>query len=211
MKALNNYKNFVRQENPFSPQTKFEPTIIEEFICRMLKAKFGNDTLMYGSVSAYSSLYFTYLSKEAFKSGVELKINAKNQDVGIYKKETLITNDGKEHPIFIPIVCIECKTYLDKTMYEGSVATAIKIKNGNPRCLFFIVTETYDVSGDVDIDTTQIDNIYVLRQQRRKQNKPVKDISADVLQRMLYEIDRRLSTERSSVDEMITTKGYLRE
>ena len=33
-------------------------------------------------------------------------------------------------------------------MLEGSVSTAAKIKNGNPKCLFFIVTETYEV-GDL--------------------------------------------------------------
>ena len=56
---------------------------------------------------------------------------------------------------------------LDKTMYEGSVATADKIKTGNPYCLFYLVTETYDISSDVDIQTSKIDDIYVLRKQIR--------------------------------------------
>ena len=52
-------------------------------------------------------------------------------------------------------------------LLEGSVSTAAKIKNGNPKCLFFIVTETYDVGDAVDIETSQIDNIYILRKQKR--------------------------------------------
>ncbi len=63
----------------------------------------------------------------------------------------------------MPIVSIECKTYLDKTMYEGSVATAEKIKKGNLYCIFLIVTETYQVSLGVDPKYSLIDQIYVLR------------------------------------------------
>ncbi len=159
----------------------------------------------------HCSLYFSYPSKEAFKQGVDLKINVKDQDVGIYKKEVIKTDDGKMHTISIPMVCIECKAYLDKTMYEGSVATATKIKNGNPRCLFFIVTETYDVFSSVDIDMTQIDNIYILRKQRRNRNNPANAISVDVIEHMLEKISLRLGTERLSVDEMIKRNGYLRD
>ena len=214
VKALNEYKDYVLQDNPFTSQSKFDPSIVEEFICQTLKAKFGNDVLMYGSVKAYSSLYFTYPSKEAFKQGVVLKINVKDQDVGIYKKEAIRTEDGTIHDIIIPMVCVECKTYLDKTMYEGSVATAIKIKNGNPRCLFYIVTETYDVSSSVDIDMTQIDNIYVLRKQRRRAgagSTSINKISADVVKHLLQKIEVRLQAEKETVDELIKGKGYLRD
>lgn len=211
--ALNQYKDFVARENPpnnpkFTSQSKFAPTILEEFICQVLRARFGNETLKYGSVSAYSSLYFSYSSKESFKEGVDLKINVKNQDVGVYKTEILTTDDGKRHKIHIPIVCIECKTYLDKTMYEGSVATAAKIKNGNPHCLFFIVTERYEVSSAVDISASEIDNIYILRKQRKQQ--PHNPIYADVIQHLLDWIDGRMTDERLPVDTMIHERGYLR-
>ena len=170
VKALNKYKDFVTSNSKYSAQTKFAPTIIEEFLCRLFKAKFGNGILMYGSVKAYSSLYFSYANKEAFKKNVDIKFNFKDQDLGIYKKEVISTSDGRQHTIYIPIVCVECKTFLDKTMYEGIALTASKVKNGNPQCLFFIVTETYAVSSDVDIETSQIDDIFVLRQQRRSGN-----------------------------------------
>ena len=109
--ALNRYKDFVLQKSNYSAQSKFSSTIIEEFICRVLKNSFGNGVLLYGSVKAYSSLYFSYPNKSAFKSDVDIKINVKDQDVGIYKKEILINKKGKHHEVYIPIVCIECKTY----------------------------------------------------------------------------------------------------
>ena len=116
---MNKYKNHVEAHNVYTAQSKFAPTIIEEFLCRVLKNEFGNDVLQYGPVSAYSSLYFSYSDKVAFKEGIEIKLNVKDQDVGIYKKEVLTSSAGGKHEISIPIVCIECKTYLDKTMYEG--------------------------------------------------------------------------------------------
>ena len=206
--------NISKSDNKkiFSAQSKFESTIIEEYLCRILKNKFGNDVLQYGPVQAYSSLYFSYSDKSSFKQGVEIKLNVKNQDVGIYKRERLSVNSDKNYSVFIPIVCIECKTYLDKTMYEGSVATANRIKMGNPYCTFIIVTETYDIKKEVDIETSLIDNIYVLRKQRRNEhNKNPNPIFADVIRSLLDFIRSKLDSRRKSVDELIKTIGYLRQ
>lgn len=208
--ALNTYKDFVARHSKYKFQSKFAPTIIEEFVCRILKNEFGNDVLMYGSVSAYSSLYFSYSGKKSFKQGIDLRLNVKEQDVGIYKKETLTSDSGDKHDIFIPIVCIECKTYLDKTMYEGSVATADKIKSGNPHCLFLLVTETYGVSQNVDIELSNIDNIYVLRKQRTRKNQTPKPIFYEVVKHLVETIRKQLESNRLPVDERIEQYGYLR-
>ena len=204
--GLNEYKDFVSEHSSFSAQSKFAPTIVEEFLCLLLQERFGNDILRYGSIKAYSSLYFSYSGTEEFKQGVDLRINVKDQDVSIFKEEVIQTADGTEHKIFIPLVCIECKTYLDKTMYEGAVATAAKVKTGNPHCLFVIVTETYDMASNVDISSSQIDNIYVLRKRRRRRDIP---IQADVVESLLDRIERHLNAERLPVDEMIRQRGYL--
>ena len=216
VEALNEYKDFVFQNNRrpngkpyYSAQSKFEPTIIEEFIYRILREIFGNGVLLYGSVKAYSSMYFSHTGINSFKTGAKIEFNEKDQDVGIYKQEEVTTKSGQIREISIPIVCIECKTYLDKTMYEGSVATASKIKTGNPHCLFFVVTETYDIaSSAVDIEASDIDNIYILRKQRRNATSS-NPIFADVFEHMLQHIERNL-TDRLSVDEMIEM-GYIRQ
>lgn len=206
--GLNAYKDFVSEHSEFSSQSKFAPTIIEEFLCLLLQDRFGNDVLRYGSIKAYSSLYFSYSGTEDFKQGAHLRINVKDQDVSIFKEEVITTTDGTAHKIFIPLVCIECKTYLDKTMYEGSVATAAKIKSGNPHCLFIIVTETYEIASNVDVSSSQIDNIYVLRKRRRRRDIPIQE---DVVQSLLARIERHLTDERLPVDEMIRQRGYLLE
>ena len=94
---------------------------------------------------------------------------------------------GREKRVLkVPIISIECKTYLDKTMLEGSVSTAEKIKKGNPQAKFYIVTETYDVDYEVDIYGTQIDQIYVLRKQKREKtnSKDLNPISAEVIKNL---------------------------
>ena len=209
--ALNHYKDFVREENPFKPQSKFEPTIIEEFVCHILRKEFGNHELSIGNVKAYSSLYFSYSGAQDFKNALELRVNEKDQDVGIYTEETLTTKNGVVHKIYVPMVCIECKTYLDKTMYEGTVATAAKVKNGNPHCLFFIVTETYEVFSAVEIALSQIDNIYILRKQRRKSSGSLNPIQRDVIQSMIDRIELQFTQARKPVDRMISERGFILE
>ncbi len=53
-------------------------------------------------------------------------------------------------------------------MLDGSIATASKIKSGNPYCLFFIVCETYEVGKQVDPQYTDIDQIYSLRKSDKR-------------------------------------------
>ena len=96
VQALNKYKNFVHTNSEYSAQSKFEPTILEEFLNTILKKKFGNEILQYGSINAYSSMYFSYANKQEFKEGVNLKLNVKNQDVSIFKKEILQIGDKKK-------------------------------------------------------------------------------------------------------------------
>ena len=130
-----------------------------------------------------------------------MRINVKDQDFAIYRK-ILIKANGESKEINVPIVAIECKTYIDKTMLEGAIATAEKFKNGNPYCLYVVVTETYGVSYDVDPAYSRIDQIYVLRKGKMTDNpidyEVVKDLFSFVknhLERDWSDIKKRLETE----------------
>ena len=131
---------------------------------------------------------------------------AKDQDFAISKKVQLITslppNEIKEQSIIhVPVVSIECKTYLDKTMYEGSVATAEKIKRGNPYSLFLIVTETYEVASNVDPAYSEIDQIYVLRKQSQRENR--RAIQSDIVEDLYKRVEQHLSGSWRDVDTKI--------
>ena len=97
-----------------------------------------------------------------------VEINVKDQDFAIYRKVEL-SIDGKGKEIKVPIVAVENKTYLDKTMLEGVIATAEKLKSWNPYTRFVVVSENYDVDLKVDPVYSRIDQIYVLRKSKRKE------------------------------------------
>lgn len=170
----NKYVKFIRKNNKkkdgkpiYTFQTKFESTILEESICRIFSC-FEDEVIKVGGIEAYLNMYFCNTDYKNFKKNTLAKINTKNQDFAIYKKiEMTIDNNDNKIETFIPVVAIECKTYLDKTMLEGSIATAEKIKNGNPYCRFCIVTEDYEVTSDVDVSNSRIDEIYVLTKKNK--------------------------------------------
>ncbi len=218
--TLNKYK---AQAEKFSTnagllaQDKFLSSIIEEFICQSLidaapVPKGGEDAWEYGSAKVYSSMHFSHNPvQEGNASSVAIKISEKDQDVSIYRSRKIILENGgrQERTVRVPIVCIECKTYLDKTMYEGSVSTAMRLKQGNPQCLFFIVCETYAVADDVDLDPA-IDNIYILRKQKSKKELKLNLIQADVIEHMINRIKNSLSERIQETNEMIA-RGYFRK
>lgn len=184
VKLFNEYKDFIDQPKfrkeagnryGFTSQSQLHSSALEEFMFYLFKDidKLKDKHINWGRTHAYTNLYFAPPSIDEFEKSSNIVINVKDQDFSISKEivvKSRVSNNKnwQEREIYVPIVSIECKTYLDKTMYEGSVATAEKIKKGNPYCIFLIVTETYQVSLDVDPRCSSIDQIYVLRKDNDK-------------------------------------------
>ena len=74
--------------------------------------------------------------------------------------------DAETHKFDIPAVAIECKTYLDKTMLEGSSRAAEELKARNPNALYIVVMEWIKLSEAVNLRKYKVDQIYVLRKQK---------------------------------------------
>ncbi|MEW5694232.1 MAG: Bpu10I family restriction endonuclease [Candidatus Hydrogenedentota bacterium] len=208
------YKSFIDQPKfkkeagnkfGFTSQSQLHSSVIEEFMYYLFKdiGKLANKHIYWGRTQAYTNLYFAPPSIEAFEESSNIVINVKNQDFSISKevilKSRVSNNENwQENTIYVPIVSIECKTYLDKTMYEGSVPTAEKIKKGNPYCIFLIVTETYEVSLDVDPKYSSIDQIYVLRKESR--DNPIYE---DVVWDLFSFVNSHISSDWYNVRERI--------
>ena len=216
--SWNTYLNFVRANNKnaygkpiFPPQSKFEPTILEEVIYRMFK-EYESEKIRIGGIKAFSNMFFSPSDFENFKECSNIKVNTKDQDFAIYKQvEINITDNNEPIKAFVPFLAIECKTYLDKTMLEGSVATAEKIKNGNPYCRFCIVTERYDVGKTVDIKNTRIDQIYILKKDAKKSNSDSIDIQQDVVQLIYEDTKKHLNAKWADTEKSIREKGIIFE
>jgi hypothetical protein len=221
VKLLNKYKNFINQSKfkkekgrttGFIHQDKLHSTVTEEFLYYLFKdiASLEDKHINFGPTEAYSNLYFAPPNIDAFEDRSNIVINVKNQDFSISKevilKSRVSNNENwQESKIYVPIVSIECKTYLDKTMFEGSVSTAEKVKKGNPYCIFLIVTETYDVSLDVDPKYSLIDQIYVLRKQKRQKGKEkqLNPIHEDIVYDLFKFVKTHISSEWYNVQERI--------
>jgi len=207
IEAFITYKEAIKNSNhPFTSQSKFEPTILEEFLYHLFK-ELENKNIKVGKIKAYSNLYFSPKNLEEFKIKNFIKINTKDQDFAIYKKVLFNDEYNEKYQIFVPVVAIECKTYLDKTMLEGAIATAEKIKFGNPHCKFFIVTETYEVDYKVDPATSRIDNIFVLKKGGR--DKRNDKISKDVILLLYNEVKKFLNSNWSNIKNNIENYGTI--
>lgn len=217
--ALNAYYDFLRgngYDNVFKSQSKFRPTILEEFMSLLFgdmiaayreKAGVTDEALMFGSVKAYANLYFYGSDFIRFVQQPTIGINQKDQDFAVYRKASLSIDSQRPIRVCLPVIAIENKTYIDKTMFEGSVATAEKIKAGNPYCLFYIVTEWYDVSFDVDPVYSRIDQIYVLRKSKRKGEWT--PIDPGVVCRLVDDVIAHFGRPWSEIERKLADTGLL--
>lgn len=220
VKTLNKYYDFFDNNdyyNIFSSQGKFRSTILEEFTYLLIKDVVADtkktlrdeikEFLQIGSSRAYTNLYFLGTNLVDFVESPQIGINQKDQDFAIFRPITLSVGNGKETKTNLPIVSIENKTYIDKTMLEGAIATAEKIKSGNPYSLYLIVTENYDVDLQIDPIYSRIDQIYVLRKSKRK-GEP-KPIDADVVYGLVCDIKNHLDRDWSNVKKKMEEKGKI--
>lgn len=218
VQLLNDYYNFLNTnnyDNVFTSQGKLRPTILEEFMyllfkdyVKSLKQRYhdSTDVLDSGNAKSYTNMYFTSSSIEHFIESPNVEINVKDQDFAIYRNTTLSINNKKKN-IKIPVIAVECKTYIDRTMLEGIIATAEKIKTGNPYTLFIVVSENYDVDLSVDPAYSRIDQIYVLRKCKRKEDWA--NISSKVVLRMFKEVTKHIERPWSDVENKMRNQGII--
>lgn len=218
VRLLNGYYEVFRNlhiegdgDEYYDSRSKIRSTILEEFMFLLFKefvdkliGQEKKKVLKNGNTKAYSNLYFTATDINEFVKDPSIQINTKNQDYAIFREVELSLVGSKKKPqkAAIPILAIENKTYLDKTMLEGAIATAEKIKMGAPYSVFIVVTETYAVDNSVDPVYSRIDQIFVLRKckdDERSQN----DIKVDVVRKMFWFVVDRLLRPWSEVGEKV--------
>lgn len=218
VKLLNTYYNFLHSrdfDNLFSAQGKLRPTILEEFIFLLFKDYISDkkaelnkqDIIHSGQVKAYSNLFFKAAGFNEFINELQIGVNTKDQDYAIYRECTISINNDKNVQICIPAIAVEAKTYIDKTMLDSIIATAEKLKTGNPYVRFIAIAEHYDVGADVDPAYSRIDQIYILRKGRRRDGW--KDIDADVVIRIFNETKSHIERPWSNIEKKLEENGVI--
>lgn len=130
--------------------------------------------------------------------------------------EVTVSGNTETHIFDIPAVAIECKTYLDKTMLEGSSRAAEDLKARNPNSLYVVVMEWIKLTSDVNLKKYKVDQIYVLRQQKntdrefRYANDYVKNsINPEVVWHLFNTVRQHLTADWTGGIDSGIQRGWL--
>lgn len=181
---LSEYKRFIDldtifdSENDFlyrqKGQLKLDNTVIEEFLPHLItKCLPKLDQEMYvGPQSCFSAAYFTSTLTRP-ENGGGLHIRTKDQDFTIAKKLFIQTSYDPEFneqvlglETYLGYICAECKTNLDKTMFQEASATAHDVKTAVPGAKYYLLCEWLDMTP-ISTAPTDIDEVLLLRQAKR--------------------------------------------
>jgi hypothetical protein len=154
-------------------QLKLDNTVIEEFLPRLLfrSLDLGGKGLVLGPGETFAGLTFGS-SLAAQGHGGRAIIRTKEQDFIVGKRLFLMASfdrdfDRAEHmESCLGYVCAECKTNLDKTMFQEAVATSRDLKVAVPASLYFLVCGYLDMTP-VSIAPTHIDDVLIVRKAKR--------------------------------------------
>lgn len=188
VRLLNEYKLYIDLNLIFdSPedflyrqkgQLKLDNTIIEEFlpilVDKCIRKEYSDINFDIGSQThTFSSVYFnSSLNKPEIGGGMEVK--EKDQDFcisrKIYMKSSYSPNFGDDNSIVkatnIGYVVAECKTNLDKTMFQEASATAHDLKIAVSGSKYFLLCDWLDMTP-ISTGITDIEEILILRKARR--------------------------------------------
>ena len=239
--ATNRYKMFIELDLIFdSPenflyrqkgQLKLDNTILEEFLPQLLYRGLSlpENSFEFGPQKTFAGLSFiSSLSRTG--EGGRPSLRAKDQDFVLGKRLYMMTSfnkdfeDGERIEAHLGYVCAECKTNLDKTMFQEAVATSRDLKIAVPASLYFLVCEFLDMTP-VSITSSNIDDVLIVRKAKRmssnvrQEYRSVKDRQthreeyvaflnaskyySDVFQRMIDKIQRMADDVDPAADKVL--------
>lgn len=148
-----------------------------------------------GPHKAFSSAYFT-ASLINPVSGGGLRTRSKDQDFTVGRTAhlqasfdpTFPPGDTVSERIYLAFVAAECKTNLDKTMFQEAVSTARDIRTAIPGSRYYLLCEWLDMTP-ISTEPTDISEAIILRGRRIRsdQRQGLSDPSARKERRGWYE------------------------
>jgi hypothetical protein len=183
VEATNAYKRYVELDLIFdSPgnflyrqkgQLKLDNTILEEFLPHLVyrSLKGLEDGYELGPASTFAGLTMLSTLGKHGNGGLP-RILSKDQDFVLGRRlylraafdSSFATFDAQDAAL--GYVCAECKTNLDKTMFQEAVATSRDLKQAVPGSLYFLIAEFLDMTPR-SLTATQIDDVLIVRKAKR--------------------------------------------
>ncbi|MCK4540653.1 MAG: Bpu10I family restriction endonuclease [Spirochaetales bacterium] len=181
--ATNRYKKFIELDLIFDStddflyrqkgQLKLDNTILEEFLPQLMLRGLNlpKNTFAFGPQKTFSGLSFASGISNSGEGGQAI-LRTKDQDFVLGKRLYMMTSFNKDFKkaermeTHLGYVCAECKTNLDKTMFQEAVATSRDLKIAVPSSLYFLVCEFLDMTP-ISITSTYIDDVLIVRKTKR--------------------------------------------
>jgi len=195
VKLLNEYKFYIEVDLIFDSeddflyrqkgQLKLDNSIIEEFLPRLVQLliipEIKGIQVEVGPITAFSSLYFVS-SLDLPQIGGGMSVRTKDHDFAISKRLYLKSSHSPNFEqavvkdTYIAYIAVECKTNLDKTMFQEACATAHDVKSSVPGAKYFLMCEWLDM---IPLSTapTDIDEIILLRKGKRLNSSVRRDFN----------------------------------
>ena len=220
------YKEFIDQQKyaeKFDSRSNLHSSVLEEFMYYLFKDlvhQFSEHALL-GKAHTFKDIFFNSPNYKEMVSTPNAKVEKKDHDfaigVSINAKMSCGGSAHEEHHTFqIPAIAIECKTYLDKTMLEGSSTAAEQLKHRNPNAMYIVVAEWLKLTEQVNLRKFKVDQIYVLRKQKNTDREyrylegyEKNPIHLDVVQHLFYTVQTHLTADWESGVNFGLQKGYL--
>jgi hypothetical protein len=185
--SLNKYRRYIDIELVFdSPddflyrqkgQLKLDNSVIEKFLPRLIHPclipEIKLEDVVVGPVNAFSAVFFES-SLDAPAVGGGLQIRTKDQDFAISKRLYLQASHSRNlepaqtltRVTNLAYVVAECKTNLDKTMFQEAVATAHDVRTTVPGAKYYLLCEWLDMAP-ISTAPTDIEEVIILRKAKR--------------------------------------------
>lgn len=180
------YKRYIELELIFDSQEDFlyrqkgqikvDNAVLEEFlpilVTKALEQELNNyNTLLFGPTNCFSGIWFESSIKNASLGG-GIKVRGKDHDFAISRKIYIQTSYNPDFiepatlEMNLAYISAECKTNLDKTMFQEASATAVDVKTSIPGAKYYLLCEWLDMTP-INTSTTAIDEIIILRKAKR--------------------------------------------
>ncbi|MBX9387423.1 Bpu10I family restriction endonuclease [Streptomonospora nanhaiensis] len=219
-------------------QLKIDNSIIEEFLPWLIDPRvipvLAEQDLYAGPAGAFAAAYFSS-SLTAPASGISMKVRKKDQDFTLSRRAYLKASFKSNFPaeatssmdVWLAYVAAECKTNLDKTMFQEASATSHDLKVAVPAARYYLICEYLDMAP-ISTAGTDIDEVLILRGKRLGSHKRKEYSSAanrkrlrseyvdyleanpiryDVVQRFVDHL-RSLFEAKDPNEEDVVAKGY---
>lgn len=216
-KLLNIYRNFafpILEARENSGQENLRSSLLEEFfqillfpLTNKIRTQFP-EALTLGKANSYVSLTFTPKSFEGLFENPTPHLHTKDQDfvlgctVNLYSQAK--SSSGKSasvklSEVVVPVVAIECKTYIERNMLDSCAGTAHRLKAAMPYCLYVVAAE-YMKMEDAYPELTDIDELFILtraanseRLRAKAQGMPLHQLCDDLFHDIYLMVSNHLS------------------